>query len=197
MSVFVEGLAASSVTYSFTSPRSVLSAHFYSCLPACRRTPQLITTATGAYHAISFLLAFTVSSHVMSDVGLDWAAFLRNSLIGLGYCVDSTFDAEYDLQPLLMHSAPSAEKMPPLPNLSPTGSDPHINECNGDGANIPGRSSGNAISINSENNSEPFIPSTNISVTRPDPPFISYAPHPLSSAPPRPMHSYSWIAHVE
>jgi hypothetical protein len=95
MFIFVEGPAATSVTYSST-PHSVLSASFHARLPIHRRTPHLlITTATGTYHAISFPLAFTVSPYASSDVelGLDWVAFLRDSLIGLGYRVDSTFDA--------------------------------------------------------------------------------------------------------
>jgi hypothetical protein len=95
MSILVEGLTARSVSHSST-PRSILSAGFRARLPVQLGTPQLlITTATGAHHPISFPLAFTVSAHASSDVelGLDWTAFLRDSLIGLGYRVDSTFDA--------------------------------------------------------------------------------------------------------
>jgi hypothetical protein len=95
MSIFVEGFAATSVTYS-TAPRSVLSARFYGLLPPHRRTPHLLlTTATGTYHPISFPLMFTISAQATSDVelGLDWSAFLRDSLIALDYHVDSTFNA--------------------------------------------------------------------------------------------------------
>jgi hypothetical protein len=95
MSILVEGLAAHSVSHS-SIPRSVLSVGFHARLPTRPGTLQLlITTSTGAHHPISFPLAFTVSAHASSDVelGLDWTVFLRDSLIGLGYRVDSTFDA--------------------------------------------------------------------------------------------------------
>ncbi|KAJ7863863.1 hypothetical protein B0H13DRAFT_2671334 [Mycena leptocephala] len=95
MSILVEGLAAHSVSHS-SIPRSVLSAGFHARLPTRPGTLQLlITISTGAHHPISFPLAFTVSAHASSDVelGLDWTVFLRDSLIGLGYRVDSTFNA--------------------------------------------------------------------------------------------------------
>ncbi|KAJ7912825.1 hypothetical protein B0H13DRAFT_2659870 [Mycena leptocephala] len=95
MSILVEGLAAHSVSHS-SIPCSVLSAGFHARLPTRPGTLQLlITTSTGAHHPISFPLAFTVSAHASSDVelGLDWTVFLRDSLIGLGYRVDSTFNA--------------------------------------------------------------------------------------------------------
>jgi hypothetical protein len=95
MSILIEGLTARSVSHSSTS-HSILSGRFRARLLVQLGTPQLlITTATGTHHPILFPLAFTVSAHASSDVeiGLDWTAFLRDSLIGLGYHVDSTFDA--------------------------------------------------------------------------------------------------------
>jgi hypothetical protein len=157
MSILIEGLAATSVSYSPT-PRSVLSARFHARLPPHRGTPQLlITTATGVHHAISFPLTFTVSPHAASDVelGLDWTAFLRDSLIGIGYHVDSTFDAwrfltmsthplstrmyNPNISPDLLciphsaHLASSAEKMPQISSRSHLGTVPPTARSIGEG----------------------------------------------------------------
>ncbi|KAJ7865104.1 hypothetical protein B0H13DRAFT_2353166 [Mycena leptocephala] len=188
MFIFVEGPAATSVTYSST-PHSVLSASFHARLPIHRRTPHLlITTATGTYHAISFPLAFTVSPYASSDVelGLDWVAFLRDSLIGLGYRVDSTFDAwrflTMSTHPLSTPS--SAENMPQVSSRSHLGAVLHLAGRNGAGSSIPRPSrSGNVVSLNSENNSETLNYADPVSKTPvPAPTFIPYTPLP-SKAP--------------
>ncbi|KAJ7828400.1 hypothetical protein B0H13DRAFT_2289997 [Mycena leptocephala] len=92
MPVLVEGLPVTAVT--LTSSR-------HSVLPSLFRTQLrpgssdfLVTTVSG-HHRISFPIAFTISTSSSSHVelGLDWAALLRDSLIGLGHRVDSSFDA--------------------------------------------------------------------------------------------------------
>ncbi|KAJ7852590.1 hypothetical protein B0H13DRAFT_1904492 [Mycena leptocephala] len=54
----------------------------------------LVTTVSG-HHSISFPIVFGISASSSShiELGLNWAALLRDSLIGLGHWVDSSFDA--------------------------------------------------------------------------------------------------------
>ncbi|KAJ7934430.1 hypothetical protein B0H13DRAFT_2305858 [Mycena leptocephala] len=94
MSIFVEGSQVLSVSFR-PSNRSVLSMRFLDSLPATSRIKPLLVTTVGQHHPISFPLSFEVSGLSSTDLvlGLDWAAFLRDSLLGLGYCVDSSFDA--------------------------------------------------------------------------------------------------------
>ncbi|KAJ7852276.1 hypothetical protein B0H13DRAFT_2359597 [Mycena leptocephala] len=95
MPVLLDGLQAPTASFS-PSPRSVLSACFRNLWPSnARTTSLLVTTLVGGHHAISFPLAFQTAEHATFDVilGLDWAAFLRDSLFSLGYRLDSTFDA--------------------------------------------------------------------------------------------------------
>ncbi|KAJ7896902.1 hypothetical protein B0H13DRAFT_1884873 [Mycena leptocephala] len=95
MPMLLDGLQALTASFS-ASPRSVLSARFRNLWPSnARTTSLLVTTLVGGHHAISFPLAFQTVEHATFDVvlRLDWAAFLRDSLLSLGYRLDSTFDA--------------------------------------------------------------------------------------------------------
>jgi hypothetical protein len=95
MSIFVEGSQVLSVSFR-PSNRSVLSMRFLDLLPETSRSkPLLVTTVAGQHHPISFPLSLEVSDLESTDLvlGLDWAAFLRDSLLGLGYRIDSSFDA--------------------------------------------------------------------------------------------------------
>ncbi|KAJ7883596.1 hypothetical protein B0H13DRAFT_1890361 [Mycena leptocephala] len=51
--------------------------------------------AANGHHPISFTLAFQLAKHSPYDVvlGLDWAAFIRDSMLNIGYRLDSTFNA--------------------------------------------------------------------------------------------------------
>ncbi|KAJ7844474.1 hypothetical protein B0H13DRAFT_1908866 [Mycena leptocephala] len=139
-----------------STPRSDLSAGFHARLPVQLGTPQLlITTATGVHHPISLLLAFTVSAHASSDVelGLDWTALLRDSLIGLGYRVDSAFDA-WRFLTTPTHPVTTASSVEQMPQYSQSGTVPPIVGYIGEASHVPGLTSGNASSVNSENNYE-------------------------------------------
>ncbi|KAJ7914549.1 hypothetical protein B0H13DRAFT_2325133 [Mycena leptocephala] len=95
MPVLLDGLQVLIASFS-PSPRSVLSACFRNLWPSnARTTSLLVTTLVGGHHAKSFPLAFQMAEHATFDVilVLDWAAFLRDSLLSLGYRLDSTFDA--------------------------------------------------------------------------------------------------------
>lgn len=95
MPVLLDGLQVPSVSFSLV-PLSVLSSQFRNLLPSNSRAPSLlVTTLAGHHNAISFPIAFQTVENASTDVvlGLDWAALLRDSLLGLGYCLDSTFDA--------------------------------------------------------------------------------------------------------
>jgi hypothetical protein len=93
MPVFINGISAATVTFD-SSPRSVLSMQFYRELSAGSNN-LLVTTVAGSSGPISFPLSFGLSSTSPSDVvlGLDWAAYLRDSLLALGHRLDSSFDA--------------------------------------------------------------------------------------------------------
>jgi hypothetical protein len=58
-----------------------------------RTNPLLVTTVAGQHHSISLPLSFEASNLNPTDLvlGLDWAAYLRDSLLGLGYRVDASF----------------------------------------------------------------------------------------------------------
>ncbi|KAJ7870714.1 hypothetical protein B0H13DRAFT_2280577 [Mycena leptocephala] len=93
MPIFIEGSQAVSFQ---PANQSILFVRFLDSLPLNSRTrPLLVTTVAGQYHPISFPLSFAVSDLNQTDLvlGHDWAAFLHNSLLGLGYRVDSSFDA--------------------------------------------------------------------------------------------------------
>lgn len=59
-----------------------------------RTNPLLVITVAGHNHPISFPLVFEVSEHNLTDLvlGTDWAAFFRDSLLGLGYQIESSFN---------------------------------------------------------------------------------------------------------
>jgi hypothetical protein len=95
MSIFVEGSQVLSVSFQLFK-WSVLSVRFDSLALNSWTNPLLIiTAAAGQHHSISFPPLVEVSNLSLTDLilGLDWAAFLRNSLLGLGYCIDSSFNA--------------------------------------------------------------------------------------------------------
>ncbi|KAJ7864716.1 hypothetical protein B0H13DRAFT_1898962 [Mycena leptocephala] len=95
MSVLFDGLRAANVSYS-SSSRSVLSARFRNLLPNnARLNSLLVTTLVRGHHPISLTLAFQLAKHSPYDVvlGLDWAAFIRDSMLNIGYRLDSTFNA--------------------------------------------------------------------------------------------------------
>jgi hypothetical protein len=75
--------------------QSILFVRFLDLLPLNSRTRPLLVTTVADQHLISFPLSFAVSDLNQTDLilGHDWAAFLHNSLLGLGYRVDSSFDA--------------------------------------------------------------------------------------------------------
>jgi hypothetical protein len=93
MSILINGISAATVTFD-PSAGSLLSPQFRRLLDAASDS-LLISTVTALHGPISFPLVFGVSSSSPSDVvlGLDWAAYLRDSLISLGHRLDSTFDA--------------------------------------------------------------------------------------------------------
>ncbi|KAJ7914368.1 hypothetical protein B0H13DRAFT_1873046 [Mycena leptocephala] len=137
---------------------------------------------------------FTVSANAASDVelGLDWTAFLRDSLIGLGYRVDSTFDAWRFLTMSTHPLSTPSSTVPQISSRSYLGTVPPTARNIGEGSCIPRHLSGNAASINSDNNSENYSETPNLSVpvrTRLDTfsAFIPYTPS-ASSSNSQPVH---------
>ncbi|KAJ7873731.1 hypothetical protein B0H13DRAFT_2348888 [Mycena leptocephala] len=95
MPILLDGLQVPSVSFS-SVPCSSLSSRFRTLLPSnAHISSLLVTTLAGHHNAISFPIAFQTADNASTDVilGPDWAAFLRDSLLGLGYRVDSTFSA--------------------------------------------------------------------------------------------------------
>jgi hypothetical protein len=54
---------------------------------------NFFATTISGHHSISFPITFAISVSSLShiELGLDWAALLPHSLIGLGHRVDSSF----------------------------------------------------------------------------------------------------------
>ncbi|KAJ7030870.1 hypothetical protein C8F04DRAFT_1263352 [Mycena alexandri] len=94
MSLFVEGILASSVAFSRV-PRTSVSAAFHSRLPPSGRLGLLFTTGAGPYGSLSTVLNCEVVVGAHSDVvlGLDWAAMIRETLVRDGHRLDDTFSA--------------------------------------------------------------------------------------------------------
>ncbi|KAJ6471180.1 hypothetical protein DFH09DRAFT_1344267 [Mycena vulgaris] len=108
MSLFVEGIAVPRFTFS-PLPRTVVSNAFFRTLHSSN-TDLLITTLVPTNGPSSSLIHCLVSPDASHDVvlGLDWASLLRDSLILLGFRIDSSFDAwRYLVDPSLLS--------PPLP----------------------------------------------------------------------------------
>jgi hypothetical protein len=93
MPILIDGISAATVTFD-PSARSSLSLQFRRQLRPGTDS-FLVSTATERLGPISFSLVFAISSSSPSDVvlGLDWAAYLRDSLISLGHRLNSSFDA--------------------------------------------------------------------------------------------------------
>ncbi|KAJ7803742.1 hypothetical protein B0H13DRAFT_2388824 [Mycena leptocephala] len=84
MPVLVEGLPVTTPVTLISSRRSVLPASFRAQLPP--GSPNFLVTTVSGHHSISFLIVFalSVSGSFHLELGLDWVALLRDSLIGLG-----------------------------------------------------------------------------------------------------------------
>ncbi|KAJ6549449.1 hypothetical protein DFH09DRAFT_1320194 [Mycena vulgaris] len=97
MSLYAEGLLVPSVAFD-ARPRTVLSRAFSNGLMGSRnKTKLLFTTVVDPYGPLSFLVNCDISASELCpdfSLGLDWAAYLRDSLIaGLDLRLDSSFDA--------------------------------------------------------------------------------------------------------
>ncbi|KAJ6473354.1 hypothetical protein C8R47DRAFT_1294963 [Mycena vitilis] len=94
MFLLVDGTSARTVTFQHI-PQTTLSAAFHASLRGLPGTALLVTTTITGFLPSSSLIRCNVVLDLGFDVvlGLDWAAYLRDSLINLGYRLESSFDA--------------------------------------------------------------------------------------------------------
>jgi hypothetical protein len=93
MSVLVEGVRVSTASFS-SIERTHLSLPFFRTLVNPRNHRLLFTTDVPGYGPISAVLEAQVDSTVSDDIvlGRDWATYLRESLIVLGFRLDDSFN---------------------------------------------------------------------------------------------------------
>ncbi|KAJ7086291.1 hypothetical protein C8R43DRAFT_1051356 [Mycena crocata] len=93
MPILVDGVEALSVAYSGL-PRTVLSGGLLSRLYSPNASSVLLTTNVPPYGSFSVVASCDVDYGANFDVtlGLDWAPYLRDSLLNAGLRLDSTFD---------------------------------------------------------------------------------------------------------
>ncbi|KAJ7042869.1 hypothetical protein C8F04DRAFT_1390272 [Mycena alexandri] len=75
--------------------RTTLSASFYHSLRISHPTRQLVTSIIPGYGQFSVLMECEVDPAADHDVtlGLEWAAHIRDFVLGLGFRIDDKFDA--------------------------------------------------------------------------------------------------------
>ncbi|KAJ6487156.1 hypothetical protein C8R47DRAFT_1127906 [Mycena vitilis] len=93
-SILIDGVSTLAVSFA-TSAQTVVSSAFLAKLVGAKPHRLLLTTALAGYPVCSSSVSCQVSSAIHYDVvlGFDWAANLRDSLLALGYRLDSSFDA--------------------------------------------------------------------------------------------------------
>ncbi|KAJ7751375.1 hypothetical protein B0H16DRAFT_1548220 [Mycena metata] len=97
MSLTVEGVPVSSASVAFCrQPRTMISPglHFHLNRPN-GRSSVLVTTNVPGFLIASTFIECQVNPNLSHDIvlGLDWAAYVRESLLDTGYPLGDTFDA--------------------------------------------------------------------------------------------------------
>jgi len=95
MSLAVEGVPVSSVAFS-RQPRTLISPGLYFRLNRPNgRSSVLVTTNVTGFLIASTFIECQVDPNLSHDIvlGLDWAAYVRESLLNSGYPLGDTFDA--------------------------------------------------------------------------------------------------------
>ncbi|KAJ6551009.1 hypothetical protein DFH09DRAFT_1086317 [Mycena vulgaris] len=104
MSLSVAGVPVLSLMYA-DAPRTVLSSSFASQLPSLHSGTHLFTSTAGVHGPVSFLLTPAVSISSVHDVvlGLDWAGYLRDSLLHSGMRLGYGFGSWYCFSSYPLH----------------------------------------------------------------------------------------------
>ncbi|KAJ7085302.1 hypothetical protein C8R44DRAFT_893942 [Mycena epipterygia] len=95
MSVMINGVVPPSFTYSRALSRSSISAAFASRFPPAVNSVYLITVhiARLGPHSVTLRCDISLDDQHPLVLGLDWSAYLRDSLIASGFCLPASFDS--------------------------------------------------------------------------------------------------------
>ncbi|KAJ6524112.1 hypothetical protein DFH09DRAFT_1189849, partial [Mycena vulgaris] len=93
MSLSIDGTPALSFAFA-RIPHTLVSPALSSWVPPRRDSVYLLTVSAGGYGPFSFSVKCSSSSFYPYDVvlGLDWAAYFRESLLYTGMCLPASFD---------------------------------------------------------------------------------------------------------